>query len=326
MSEIMSEAQAQEALFASMQEDGNAPSQYGQEGAGTAPSNQAAEQALAAQREASQQTEQQGTPEGESTEAQTADAATEAFTRLDPNAIPEELKPWYHSMQADYTRKTQQVAELRKQYEGFDVDQAQAAMKFYDSLQDPQFAKSFYTQLGDTLTNLGYLEQQQLAQQAQQQELANAATQAQAYNDPEEFFAQKAAELEAKYASIEQRLEEQRHAAEQAQLYAALAGEVQRQESILRDANPHYTDSDLEAIYTMAGSDNNLLQAAERYEAAIADRVNRLISAKTSVGAAVGSPAPTGTAVEPPTFGDDLNAAHKAAQERLAQILAAENQ
>lgn len=37
--------------------------------------------------------------------------------KLDPNKIPEELVPFYKSMQADYTRKTQQLAEERKRLE-----------------------------------------------------------------------------------------------------------------------------------------------------------------------------------------------------------------
>ncbi len=37
--------------------------------------------------------------------------------KLDPNKIPEELVPFYKSMQADYTRKTQRLAEERKKLE-----------------------------------------------------------------------------------------------------------------------------------------------------------------------------------------------------------------
>lgn len=37
------------------------------------------------------------------------------FTPQDPNELPEEVKPYYKSMQADYTRKLQEVADLRSQ-------------------------------------------------------------------------------------------------------------------------------------------------------------------------------------------------------------------
>lgn len=41
----------------------------------------------------------------------------ESFTSIDPNALPEELKATYKSLQADYTRKTQEVAKIRKESE-----------------------------------------------------------------------------------------------------------------------------------------------------------------------------------------------------------------
>lgn len=327
MSDIQSEEQAQEALFTAMQTDANAPTEWGVEGAGAAPASSQAEVALEAQRaEASTQTNQDNS-QGTTTEVQqTSPEATDSFTRLDPDAIPEDLKPWYQSMQADYTRKTQAIAEQRKQLEAIgDIEASQQALQFYQSLQDPTFAKNFHEQLGTTLTNLGYLEKQEAVQQAKELEQTQALVDSSGYQDPEEFFRAKAQELDAKYAAIEQRLEEQRVAAEQAQIYAALAGEVQRQEAYIRDANPHYTDADLDAIHAMTNSDRTLIQAQEIYEAAVAERLNRMMAAKTNVANTHGQPANAGSAVEPPSFGDDLNAAHKAAQERLAQILANES-
>jgi hypothetical protein len=316
LSEILSEQQAQEALFTAMQEDGNRSS-YGESGPGAQEPRIPAEnsEVESTQTAPAETTPEEQTPAEGVTETTTVE---DAFTRLDPNTIPEELKPWYQSMQADYTRKTQAIAEQRKQLETLgDVDQAQAALKFYQSLQDPTFAKNFYTELGGTLTNLGYLEQQQA------QELQAAAVAAPTYEDPEAFFAAKAAELDQKYAAIEQRLTEQQQQAEQAQVYAALAGEIVRQDAYLRDANPHYTDSDMEAIYKLApGVDNNLIEAAQVYENAVADRLNRMMQAKTTVATTHGSTVSTGGAPEPTSFGDDLNAAHAAAQEKLRQILA----
>ena len=53
--------------------------------------------------------------------------------KLDPNRIPPELLPWYKSMQADYTRKTQAVAEERRVVEKL-LDKA---------LSHPELAKEF---------------------------------------------------------------------------------------------------------------------------------------------------------------------------------------
>lgn len=49
----------------------------------------------------------------QSTETQTSVPAEQSF--FDPNAVPEELKPAYKQMQADYTKKTQELAVERKQ-------------------------------------------------------------------------------------------------------------------------------------------------------------------------------------------------------------------
>uniref|UniRef100_A0A6M3KJD5 Uncharacterized protein n=1 Tax=viral metagenome TaxID=1070528 RepID=A0A6M3KJD5_9ZZZZ len=46
----------------------------------------------------------------------TDDKALENFTGIDPNNLPEEMQKIYKSMQADYTRKTQELASKGKEY------------------------------------------------------------------------------------------------------------------------------------------------------------------------------------------------------------------
>jgi len=41
----------------------------------------------------------------------------ESFTQLNPESLPEDLKKIYKSMQADYTRKTQDLSSRRKEYD-----------------------------------------------------------------------------------------------------------------------------------------------------------------------------------------------------------------
>jgi hypothetical protein len=36
----------------------------------------------------------------------------ESFTKFDPNVLPEDMQQVYRSMQADYTRKTQEIADI----------------------------------------------------------------------------------------------------------------------------------------------------------------------------------------------------------------------
>jgi hypothetical protein len=64
-----------------------------------------------------------GTPEGQNgqaaTQAQSA-PAEEGFTNIDPTTLPPELQPVYKSMQADYIKKTQSIAEAKKKAENYD--------------------------------------------------------------------------------------------------------------------------------------------------------------------------------------------------------------
>src|SRR5690242_10753259 len=65
------------------------------------------------------------TPEGEIT-TEAATDAPDSFTKLDPNSIPEEARPFYDSMLSDYTRKTQEAAPWRKLGEELGVDSPDA--------------------------------------------------------------------------------------------------------------------------------------------------------------------------------------------------------
>lgn len=57
--------------------------------------------------------------ETQTTEQPTSGSADSgaSFTNIDPSKLPPELQPIYKSMQADYTRKTQETAEIRKRNE-----------------------------------------------------------------------------------------------------------------------------------------------------------------------------------------------------------------
>lgn len=64
-----------------------------------------------------------GTPQGQSGQANPSEqsASTEEnFSSVDPKTLPPELQAVHKSMQADYTKKTQAIAELRKKAESFD--------------------------------------------------------------------------------------------------------------------------------------------------------------------------------------------------------------
>lgn len=68
---------------------------------------------------------------------------TEGF---DPNALPEPLQERYRQMHGDYTRKTQELSEQRKQ-----IEQAQEDLTLLDGLRnDPEAQKAFFAELVQT--------------------------------------------------------------------------------------------------------------------------------------------------------------------------------
>ena len=63
------------------------------------------------------QTEEESTDEStkdEDTKDEESEESDESFTKVDPNELPDEVKPVYKSLLADYTRKRQQEAQLVK--------------------------------------------------------------------------------------------------------------------------------------------------------------------------------------------------------------------
>lgn len=84
--------------------------------------NQNPEFALDADREVvlNPEGKEPGAPQEETVQPYTAEEIRQqGIDKLDPNRIPPELVPFYKSMQADYVRKTQAVAEQRRQIEAF---------------------------------------------------------------------------------------------------------------------------------------------------------------------------------------------------------------
>lgn len=94
-------------------------------------------------------------PEGDklATPEETRDDAA-SFWNGNPDELPEEIQPVYKNLQADYTRKSQEVAEQRKE--------AEEALRFYDAVRNPETLDSVLQQIADAygpdavLDALGY--------------------------------------------------------------------------------------------------------------------------------------------------------------------------
>jgi len=229
----------------------------------------------------------------------------ESFTGFDPNTLPEDLQSVYRSMQADYTRKTQEVAELRRYNDslselGVDPNEAVNIVDFFKRLEnDPQVANEFVSRVqsyweqpddtkpsysGDTPVDKSY------------------------ENIPPEF----AEELQAMREFREEMLLQQQQ--------AEIMSELEVVENQIRLANPQYSDQDIEAIYSLAYSTDGDLQAAADQYHGIQQRLlgNYLQSKQVPAGA---TPMPTGPGSVPNREFGSLDDAHAAAKEALRNIL-----
>lgn len=180
-------------------------------------------------------------------------------------------------MQADYTRKTQEVAAQRRE--------AEQAMEFISALNsDPQFALQVQQTLQTALEQQGLIKAQQ--QQFQQNE--------DQFVDP---YMQKINELE-------------QWKSQQEQQYRISQAERQIESSIsaVRAENPNYTDDDVKDILAMAFAYNgDIRQAHEAYKAVTQRSIESYLNKKESVPASLNQPKSTGHAEIPPEGFKTLN-------------------
>jgi hypothetical protein len=217
-----------------------------------------------------------------------AEVATEPFTSADvgedsfmgegfnPDLLPEELRPGFAQLQADYTRKTQALAEQRKALEALgDPESLKSAAELYQSLQDPEYLKAFYNELGGVVQELGLVEAPADPSATPAEPVVPeipelpAELQSLVASDPELTpLAEKFASMEQRLAQFEAAQAQERQAlAEERQLMAE-AAEIDRMVGVVREEHPDYGEADWQAIYDRAVAyDGNVLEAAARYEA-----------------------------------------------------------
>jgi hypothetical protein len=229
----------------------------------------------------------------------------ESFTGFDPTILPEDMQAVYKSMQADYTRKTQEIAELRRSYESFseagvDPDAALQAVGFLQELNtNPNFALEVAEQIR---LNAG------TPDVAQSESMIAPDVNDNSYDGLPPALA---VELEQMRQFREEMLDMQAQQETMAELEAM--------ESTIRTANPNYSDEDVEAIYSLAYStDGDLMAAADAYHG-IQQRLlgNYLQSKSVPHGA---TPAPSAPSSVPGKSFASLDDAHKAALEAVRNI------
>jgi hypothetical protein len=228
----------------------------------------------------------------------------ESFTGFDPTILPEDMQAVYKSMQADYTRKTQEVAELRRSYESFseagvDPDAALQAVGFLQELNtNPNFALEVAEQIR---LNAGTPDVSDNIYDTTPDD----------NNGYENLPPALAVELEQMRQFREEMLDMQAQQETMAELEAM--------ESTIRTANPNYTDDDMEAVYSLAYATDGDLMAAQQQYHAIQQRLlgGYLQSKQVPHGA---TPAPASPSSVPHPGFKNLDEAHRAAMEVARNI------
>lgn len=258
----------------------------------------------------------------------------DSFTGLDPNTLPDEARPYYDSMLADYRRKTQAVAEERRAFETLNefggVEAAREAVEFVSNLaSDPNYALQVHEQLTNALTQAGLTPRQASAEASRQINEAvvdnSAQSQSSQDNDDDIGFGVDPA-VDRRISELESSLQEERswrENQEEIQLQRAMVAEMERMHATVQSKHPDYTEDDLSAVYSLAYSTGgDLLAADELFQALRQNVVSSYIQQKSTVPSGVGPIDSSGYAERPEKF-TDLNdpRLEKLVQERLAQEL-----
>jgi polyhydroxyalkanoate synthesis regulator phasin len=247
--------------------------------------------------------------------ATTTEEMADSFTKLDPSTLPAEVRPYYDSMLADYTRKTQEAAPYRKLAEdtGLDVDGLRNSAELYSALQDPTQIVEFHRELTDALVAQG-LTPAEAAQAATAHVAETVAGEGEdlSHLDPEERRVQ---ELTARLDRFEQAQRTEQEKRQQVEQLNRQIADWNQQEMAIKSLHPDWTQADIDATYEMAAFyGNDLIKAAARLDEYASGRVTQILNGKGQAANIATAPVtPAGAASRGMDFGDDLNAAHKAA-------------
>lgn len=224
-------------------------------------------------------------------EGTTADAADSApqdeAWNLDINSLPDDIKPFAKSLQADYTRKTQALAEERRLYEGFgDAESVQQAISLAQALQSDPAGTLANLERG--LQEMGLLEaaapQPQGIQEAPQSTgdpLFDQLRETYGDGDPLVQLAQTMHSELADLKADRQSFREQLAAQEQARAEQQQEEYFRNTEQALRSNHSDWDDEDIDAIYDLVFSTGgDLNEAAERYDAMISRGITRYLQRK----------------------------------------------
>lgn len=219
---------------------------------------------------------------------------------FNPDALPPELQAGWKQLQAAYTRKTQELADQRRQIEALgDVESLQQAADLYNRISDPSSWPQLHAELTAAMQEYGLSPAE--AAQAATEAIQEAQPSLPEDVDPELApFVNTIQTLQQRLDAFEQQAAQEREFAEAQQLHEAMVGELTRQETAIRQARPDYQDSDIDAIYQLSSFFNgNLIEAQHRYEDIVGERMERYLNSKAS--------AASDHSVQPPAGADVMS-------------------
>ena len=252
--------------------------------------------------------------------------AVDSFMNIDPATLPPELQAQYRNMQADYTRKMQEVSQYRNlaQQYGVSAEEMAQAVDFVGRIQsDPAYTQQVYTGLGEYLQQMGYREPQ-AAPAPMDNELDDR------YDDevdpygesptdtPAQPRRETGTQLEYRLAQVEQMLANQ-----ESQAYVRdLANQIKQDEFAVRETNPDWGDADIQRIYELAPTyDGNLVAASEAYKGWRSDILQSYLASKAQAPLAGSGGGTAAAGTEPQSSAANLREATLRAEEALNRAL-----
>lgn len=224
------------------------------------------------------------TPDAAGTPAQEPEPFTDYNAAID--ALPDEariiVEQRLAQMQGDYTRKTQETAELRRE--------AEQAVQFVQELQtNPNFALQVHQEIAEALEQSGFSPQEASEEAARQ--VTEAASESVGDLESDDPIVQELAELKEWRAEQEAR-----------QLQQEMENEFDRMDVAVRKAYPDFSEDDMSHVYALSyATGGDLEQAATAYKSEIDRIVQTYLEKKTSVTSGVPAvPSIGGPGQQPP--------------------------
>lgn len=181
-----------------------------------------------------------------------------SWDSIDLSVLPEDAQKVIRDgylRHSDYTRKTQELADQRKQYEQYgDPETVQAALELANSLQDPANLRQLKAEIEEYLTqnNLNESTAPPAQAAAPTTDPASPGLDPAIHRDLEELKSWRA---------------EQEHQKQEAALVDQMTQKLQTAEDAIRADYPSYTQSDIDAIYKLSPATGyDLLEAQQQYE------------------------------------------------------------